>query len=104
MTAKLATLGYQLQQLYRDTDELSRAVCHQPVKVVKDLQAYRRVELPEAAALNGSWAFEHLPVPAGSWVTVATVSNQGFNGVHVFAHFDGWTLDAHVDHVASYVD
>src|SRR6185437_15836146 len=85
---RLATLGWQLQELYQDTDSLAAAVRNQPVRVIKDLQAYRA---------NGEGGYDHQLVPVGSSVTVASVHNQGFNGVKVFSHFDGWTLCADIN-------
>lgn len=95
MTAKLATLGYQLEQLYKTTDDLFRAVKDQPVRLIKDGLAYRS---------NGEGGYDHLPVSKGSTITVASLYNQGFNGVKVFAHFDGWTLSMDINDVASYID
>lgn len=65
------------------------------MRVIKDLQAYRA---------NGEGGYDHRLVPAGSSVIVASVHNQGFNGVKIFSHFDGWTLCADINDVVSYVD
>lgn len=96
MAPRLATLSYQLTYVHKNTDALAKAVKGQKVQLLHNEIARRA---------DGRGGYEHLPIIVGEWVTVASVVNQGFNGVKIFAHLNGgWVLEVDITNCASVID
>lgn len=98
MTEKLATLGYQLTYLYKNTDALAAAVKDKHVQLLHNAIARRS---------DGHGGYEHQAIAVGTWVPVTNIYNEGFNGVKVYSHLEGnqgWVLEVDITDCASVVD